>query len=376
MDYGAYEVIIVGCGLSGAVIAERFASVLGKRVLITDKRDHIGGNCYDFVDELTGIRCSKYGPHFFHTNHEDVWEYIQKFGEWVRYEHRVLASVDDTLVPVPVNITTVNTLCNTHIRDEKEMDQWLQQNQIPCDGSPKNSEEVALSLVGKTLYEKLFKSYTFKQWAKFPAELKSEVLARIPVRNNLDGRYFSDKYQVLPKNGYTQFFQNMLDHPKITVKLNTDFFHIREEIPDSTIIIYTGPIDKFFADSGYEPLEYRSIDFVFETHRMNYYQPSAQVNYPQATIPFTRITEYKHCLHQKSDYTIISKEYSTDKGEPYYPVLNAKNLDLFEKYKALAEEESKRRNIHFLGRLANYKYFNMDAAIKNSLDYFKEMWFK
>lgn len=369
MPYGEYDVIIIGCGLSGAVMAERFASILGKRVLITDKRDHIGGNCYDFVDKDTGIRCNKYGPHFFHTNDEDVWKYINKFGEWERYEHRVLASVDNAFVPVPVNITSVNTLCKTHIRNEKDMDEWLETNQVRCD-NPTNSEDVACSLVGKYLYEKIFRDYTYKQWAKYPNELKPEVLARIPVRNNFDTRYFSDKYQVLPKEGYTKFFEKMLDHPLITVSLNTDFFDIKDKISKDTMIIYTGPIDRYFSDSGYESLEYRSIRFVFERYKMNYYQPATQVNHPSLNTPFTRITEYKHCLNQQSDYTIISKEYSSDKGEPFYPVLNTKNLELFERYKKLADKESKMRNIHFLGRLANYKYFNMDQAIKNSLDYF------
>jgi UDP-galactopyranose mutase len=367
-----FDVIIVGCGLSGTVIAERYANVMNKKVLIIDKRDHIGGNCYDFVDETTNILCSKYGPHFFHTNDEEVWNYIHNFSEWIRYEHKGVGKIDGKLVPIPVNITTVNMLCNENIQNEKEMDDWLNNNQIQNDNIT-NGEEMSLSLVGKTLYEKIFKNYTYKQWAKYPSELKPEILARIPVRKNFDTRYFSDKYQVLPKEGYTKFFENILNNKNISLSLNTDFFELKDTIPKDKIIIYTGPIDRYFADAGYEKLEYRSIDFKFEIYEnMNYYQPGAQVNYPNFGEEFTRIIEYKHTYNQESPHTIISKEYSNSHGEPYYPVLNDKNLELFEKYKQMSLEETKNKNIHFVGRLANYKYFNMDQAIKNALNYYKE----
>jgi len=365
-----YDVIIVGCGLSGCVIAERYATALNKKVVILDKRDHVGGNCYDFIDEKTSILCSKYGPHIFHTNDEEVWKYIHKFSEWKRYEHKGVCNIDGKLVPIPVNITTVNMLCNENIKNEEEMENWLEKNQVKNENIT-NGEEMSLSLVGEELYEKIFKNYTYKQWAKYPNELKPEILARIPIRKDFDTRYFSDKYQVLPVKGYTQFFKKLLDNSNIDVILNIDYFEIKESISKNKIIIYTGPIDRYFADSGYEKLEYRSIDFVFEIHEnMNYYQPSAQVNYPNFDEKFTRIFEYKHTHNQKSPHTIIAKEYSNSHGEPYYPVLNDKNLELFEKYKKMSVEETLKNNIHFVGRLANYKYFNMDQAIKNSLDYF------
>ncbi len=366
-----YDVIIVGCGLSGSVIAERYANKLNKKVLIIEKREHIGGNCYDYIDEDTNILCNKYGPHFFHTNDEEVWDYINKFDEWCRYEHKVVGNIDGQLFPIPVNITTVNILCKENIKSESEMNDWLSKNQIKYDNI-KNSEEMSKSLVGNILYEKIFKYYTYKQWNKYPEELKPEVLARIPIRNNFDDRYFTDKYQVLPKNGYTSFFKKLLDNNNITIKLNTDFFSIKDIIPKNKIVIYTGPIDSYFSNLGYDKLEYRSLNIMFEKHNMNYYQTHTQVNYPSLTEKFTRITEYKHCLNQQSNTTVISKEYSCDDGEPYYPVLNDKNLELFNKYKILADEESKKSNIHFIGRLANYKYFNMDQAIKNSLNYFNE----
>ena len=337
--------------------------------VIIDKREHIGGNCYDYVDEDTNILCNKYGPHFLHTNHDNVWEYINMFDTWERYEHKVVGNIDGKLFPIPVNITTVNILCDENIKNEEEMDKWLSINQVKYDEIT-NGKEMACSLVGEKLYEKIFKHYTYKQWNKYPEDLKPEVLARIPLRRNFDDRYFSDKYQALPKKGYTHFFNNLLNNSNITVKLNTDFFAIKKSIPKDKVIIYTGPIDSYFSNLGYDKLEYRSLNIVFEKYNnMNFYQTHAQINYPQNDVLFTRITEYKHSLNQNSNHTIISKEYSVDNGEPYYPILNDKNLCLFEKYKVLAENK-KNNNIHFIGRLANYKYFNMDEAIKNSLSYF------
>lgn len=368
--YDQFEVIIVGCGLSGCVIAERFANLQNKKVLILEKRNHIGGNCYDFIDDKTGILCSKYGPHFFHTNDEIVWKYIHCFADWIKYEHKSAGFIDGKIVPIPVNITTVNYLCDQNIQTKEEMEEWLSKNRFSFENIT-NGEEMSLSLVGEFLYNKIFKEYTYKQWNKYPSELKPEVLARIPVRKNFDTRYFTDKYQVLPLGGYTNFFKNLLDHPNIEVRLNTDFFKVRELIPKDKIIIYTGPIDMYFSDIGYEKLEYRSLDIVFETYEnMNYYQTHAVVNYPSLDEKFTRITEYKHPYNQQSPHTIISKEYSCSDGEPYYPVLCEKNIELYEKYKKMSIKETFMNNIHFLGRLANYKYFNMDQAIKNSLDYF------
>ena len=365
--------LIVGCGITGATLAERLATILGKKVLIIDKRDHIGGNCYDFTDEKTGIRMNKYGAHLFHTNNEKVWDYINKFGEWVRWEHHVVANVDDKFVPVPVNISTVNCLCNEHIQTDDEMRLWLNKTQIKCE--PQNSEEMAISRVGITLYEKLFKPYTIKQWNKEPKELDASVLARIPVRDSYDARYFSDKYQVLPKNGYTDFVKNLLQSSNIEVRLNTDFeiFKQTDEFKIVEGVIYTGPIDAYFKNRGLPKLEYRSIDFKIETIKniKGYYQPNSVVNYPDKDIPYTRIVEYKHFLNQKSKDTVIVSETTNDKGEPYYPVPNKKNKELYEKYKLFAEEEETEKNVHFIGRLASYKYFNMDKAIEVALDYFE-----
>jgi len=362
-----YDILIVGAGLSGAVIAERFADHSNLKVLVIDKRNHIGGNCYDFIDE-NGILMNKYGAHLFHTNYEDVWEYIQKFTEWQRWDHKVLGYVEGKLINIPVNINTVNALCGTNIKDEQGMNEWLETVQIKYDKIT-NSEEIAKSRVGEELYKKIFRNYTFKQWNKYPEELDSTVLSRIPIRNNHDERYFDDKYQALPKYGYTNFIKNILSHPNITIQTNIDYFEIKNNVVFNTLI-FTGPIDSYFDKSGLEKLEYRSIEFIEERYKnMNFYQTNSVVNYPELNIPFTRIVEYKHFLNQKSPHTTIVKEITKDSGEPYYPVPNKKNLSLYEKYKEFANLE---KNVHFIGRLASYKYFNMDQAIKNSLEFYNK----
>jgi len=361
-----HDVVIVGAGLSGATLAEHFARVLGRSVLVVDKRDHLGGNVYDYIDDQTGIRVGKYGIHMFHTNDEGVWTYLQRFGEWKRYDHKVLSYVDGQFVPVPVNMNTVNLLCNETLQTDEDMRKWLSEHQIPCD-NPKTSEEVALARVGQTLYERLFRPYTLKQWNKDPRDLDASVLARIPVRCNVDDRYFTDRYQALPVSGYTSIVERMLDHPKIEVRLQTKWEDVRDMIRYN-VLLFTGPIDQYFAESGLPPLEYRSLAFEWEVHKTSgFYQPASQVNYPDPSVPFTRIVEYKHLLNQPSDYTIITKETSSDTGEPYYPIPNQENQALYETYRKLAASAS---NVHFVGRLANYKYFNMDQAIRNAMDYF------
>lgn len=363
--------LIVGAGLSGSTLAERISNKLDKKVIIIDKREHLGGNCYDYVDKQSGIRISKYGAHLFHTNNSKVWKYVNKFTEWIRWEHKVLANTDNKFVSIPVNITTVNELCKETIQNEDEMNDWLEKNQIKYDKIT-NSEEMAKSRIGNVLYEKLIKNYTFKQWNKYPNELNKSVLARIPIRNNFDTRYFSDKYQALPKYGYTELVKNMLTNDNIELKLNTSFedFKKTNDMNKIECIIFTGPIDEYFKDSGLEKLEYRSINFTQKyIKNMNYYQPNSVVNYPSNDVSFTRIVEYKHFLNQKSNDTIIVSEVSTDKGEPYYPIPNKKNIDLYKKYQKLAKLEEK-NNIFFIGRLANYKYFNMDQAILNALEFF------
>lgn len=370
----SFDALVVGAGLSGAVVARELAQ-LGKKVLVIDKREHACGNCFDFVDK-NGFRVALYGPHFFHTVHARVWEYVNRFSEWVPWEHRVLARVEteqgDKHVPVPCNIDTVNDMFGLNIKSEEEMDAWLKGEQIPC-ADPKDSREVALSRVGQRLYDLLFKGYSRKQWAKWPEELEPSVLARIPVRNNWDDRYFTDTWQGLPKDGYTKFVGNILKHENITVRLNQDFFTYTPEYKASFgRIFYTGPIDRYFEGLGLPKLEYRSLTFAYETVEVDpskTWQPVSQVNYPAAEIPFTRITEYKHLPNNpegagSNGVSTIVKEYSTGEGEPFYPVPAPANRELYEKYRAAAEKEP---GVVFVGRLASYKYFNMDQAILNAL---------
>lgn len=360
-----FDIVIIGAGISGSVLAQKYATS-GKSVLIIEKRDHIAGNCFDYIDE-NGILTSKYGAHLFHTNDEGVWDYVNQFSEWYKWEHKVIARVDDKTVPIPVNITTVNTIFKTHFKHEYEMKEWLEENRIPFE-NPANGEEAVLNKVGKVLYKKMFKHYTKKQWDKYPEELHASVLERIPVRYNHDDRYFSDVHQALPRGGYTKMFESILDHPNIQVLLNTDYFEVKDQLGEFEKLFYTGPIDRFFEFK--EKLEYRSINFVTEHLDKEYFQENSVVNYPGEEVDYTRIVEYKHFGNQQSAKTSIVKEYTVDHGEPYYPVPNDKNQEIYAKYKEKADELT---DVHFVGRLANYKYFNMDQAFRNALDLYEKL---
>lgn len=362
------RILIVGAGLSGCTIAERLANYGGFDIDIIEKRNHIGGNCYDYKDD-NGILVNKYGPHLFHTSSEKVWEYIQLFSIWVPWKHKVLGNINGVLFPVPVNIDTVNILCGTSIQNEYEMTQWLNSNSINIK-NPSNSEEVALNKVGYNLYELIFKHYTYKQWNKYPSDLDASVLQRIPVRINHDPYYFSDTYQALPKDGYTQFISTMIQHPSIHLYLNKEFTHDMKELYD--YIFYTGPIDKYYESYKLPKLEYRSLRFEYISLDMDYFQPTSQVNYTSSTEPFTRIVEYKHFLNQPiQGKTTIVKEYSSSEGEPYYPVPNQDNQNIYKMYQELATKE---KSVYFVGRLATYKYYNMDQAILAALNLVEEFY--
>jgi len=374
-----YNLVIVGAGLSGAVIAERASKLLGLKSLVIDKRAHIAGNCYDYIDEH-GIRTSLYGCHIFHTKYDRVKEYVQQYSDWVPYEHRVIAKAKDMdgnvkFVPMPPNQVTVNMLFHENISSKADMVQWLDKRR-PVDGEkPKNGEEMAISRVGKDLYEMLIKPYTKKQWDKYPKELDAEVFTRLPYRENRDDRYFDDPWQHLPKDGYTRMFENMLlKDPKITVRVATDYFLVKEQLPEHDLLIFTGPIDAYFASQGLPKLEYRSIYWEKEymEPQAKFFQPAWVVNYPEASVNWTRISEYKHSPNQPAgakDHpgTVVYREYSTDDGDPYYPVPNKRNKDLYKKYQAMSKKEP---GVKFVGRLASYKYFNMDQAILNALEFF------
>ncbi len=351
-----YDYLIVGAGFAGSVAAERLASQQNKKVLLVEKRNHIAGNAFDEFDKH-GILVHKYGPHIFHTNSKRVFEYLSQFTEWRKYEHRVLANINGNLYPIPINRTTINKLYNKNFTTENEVEEFYES--VREERNPiLNSEDIIVNQVGKDLYEKFFRHYTKKQWELDPSELSSSVCGRIPIRTNTDDRYFTDKYQFMPKDGYTKMFEKMLTHPNIEVLLNTDFKEIISKI-EFDKMIYTGPIDYFF-NYKFGKLPYRSIKFEWENLDVEKFQKVAQINYTDEAETFTRIIEHKYLTAQTNAKTTISKEFPKMKGEPFYPIPNSKNSKLFNKYKI---EADKLKNIKFIGRLAEYKYYNMDQVI-------------
>src|SRR5215203_3330747 len=353
-----FDYLIVGAGFAGSVLAERLANGSGKKVLICDKRPHIAGNAYDFYNDA-GILIHKYGPHIFHTNSKDVFDYLTRFTEWREYQHRVLANVDGMLLPIPINLDTINKLYGLNLT-AFEVEEFFQKVAEPVE-NVKTSEDVVVSKVGRELYEKFFRNYTRKQWGLDPSELDASVTARVPTRTNRDDRYFTDTYQAMPKHGYTRMFENMLDSPNIKILLNCDYREIVKHIPFREMI-YTGPVDSFF-DYRYGKLPYRSLEFRHETHHTPVFQEAPVVNYPNGQ-PYTRITEFKYLTGQVHDKTGIVYEYPKAEGDPYYPIPRPENADLYAKYKALADA---RKDVHFVGRLATYKYYNMDQIVAQAL---------
>lgn len=352
-----FDYLIVGAGFAGSVCAERL-SAAGKSVLICDRRSHIGGNAYDHYD-TAGILVHAYGPHIFHTSSRRIYEYLSRFTDWRPYEHRVLADVSGRLVPFPINIDTVNRLYGLSL-DESSIAKFFE-DRAEAIAHPRTSEEAVVSKVGRDLYEKFFRDYTRKQWGLDPSELDASVAARVPARTNRDDRYFTDEFQVMPLLGYTKMFERMLSHPKIRVELDTDYRALAERVRFRQMI-YTGPVDSFF-DCRYGKLPYRSIDFKFETHDKPVFQPAAVVNYPTDR-PYTRITEFKYLTGQKHAKTSLVYELPTAEGDPYYPVPRPANTELYGRYKLLADGTP---NVHFVGRLATYKYYNMDQVTAQAL---------
>ncbi|HEU5054557.1 MAG TPA: UDP-galactopyranose mutase [Hanamia sp.] len=358
-----FDFLVVGAGLAGSVLAERLAS-LNKKILLVDKRNHIGGNTFDYYN-TDGILVHKYGPHIFHTNSKDVFNYLGNFTEWRPYEHRVLASVDGMLVPIPINLNTINQLYGLNL-DSSQLDKFLE-SKAEKKEVIQTSEDVVVSKVGRELYEKFFRGYTRKQWNLDPSELDSSVTARIPTRNNRDNRYFTDTYQAIPLHGYTRMFEKMLAHKNIKILLNTDYKEILDAISFKKMI-YTGPIDYFY-DYCYGKLPYRSLEFKFETLEQKVFQSTGTVNYPNEHA-YTRITEFKYLTGQRHHKTSIVFEYPKDEGDPYYPVPRPENAELYRRYQLLALRE---QNVLFAGRLATYKYYNMDQVVAQALTLFKKI---
>lgn len=358
-----FDYLIVGAGLAGGVLAEKLAAA-NKKVLIVEKRNHIGGNTFDFYND-DGILVHKYGPHIFHTNSKEVFTYLSQFTEWRPYEHRVLASVDGMQVPIPINLNTINQLYGLQLNSE-QVDEFLAKRAEKITRLV-TSEDAVVAKVGRELYEKFFKGYTRKQWNLDPSELDASVTSRIPTRNNRDDRYFTDTYQAIPLHGYTRMFEKMLGHPNIKVLLNTDYKEILHDISYKKMI-YTGPIDYFY-DYQFGKLPYRSLEFRFETLEQPVFQKTGTVNYPNEH-PYTRITEFKYLTGQVHPKTSVVYEYPTDEGDPYYPVPREENAALYAKYHKLAMLET---NVLFAGRLATYKYYNMDQVVAQALTVFKKI---
>ena len=356
-----FDYLIVGAGFAGSVLAERLANGLGKRVVLCDKRPHIGGNAFDYHDEA-GVLVHKYGPHIFHTDAPRIFEYLSRFTGWRPYEHRVLARVDDRLVPFPINVDTVNQVYGLELTPA-EVGEFFERARTPI-ARCRTSEDAVVSKIGRDLYEKFFRGYTRKQWGLDPSELDASVAARVPARLDHDDRYFVDRFQMMPVRGYTRMFENMLDSDKIRIVTNTDYRDLMGEISFGEMI-YTGPVDAFF-DHRYGPLPYRSIRFEHETHDREWFQPAAVVNYPNEHA-YTRITEFKYLTGQVHPKTSVVYEYPTAEGDPYYPVPRPENAELYKKYKALADEVP---NVHFAGRLGTYRYYNMDQVVAQSLAMF------
>jgi UDP-galactopyranose mutase len=359
-----FDYLIIGAGFAGATIAERLASHAGKKVLICDKRPHIGGNAYDHYDEA-GVLVHKYGPHIFHTNSRDVYDYLSRFTKWRSYQHRVLARVDGQLLPIPINLDTVNRLYGTRYTS-LQLEEFFKRVAEPV-AQVKTSEDVIVSRVGRELYDKFFRNYTRKQWGLDPSELDAQVTARVPVRTNRDDRYFTDTYQVMPRNGYTRMFERMLSHPNIKILLNADYREVEGTIPHSEVIC-TGPIDEFF-DYRFGRLPYRSLDFQFETRNVATAQSAPVINYPNENA-YTRVTEFKYLTGQEHPKTTLVYEFATDVGDPYYPVPRPENAALYRRYQELAAATN---GVHFLGRLGTYKYYNMDQVVAQALTLYTKM---
>jgi len=368
-----YDVIVVGAGFYGATIAERTAAVLGRKVCVLERRSHIGGNSYSETDSQTAIEYHKYGSHLFHTNSEEVWRYLHRFTSFTRYRHRVLTVHKGQVYPMPINLGTICAFFGRHL-NPSEARALIQAQAAESVGSPGNLEEKAIALIGRPLYEAFIRGYTKKQWQTDPRELPASIINRLPVRFNFEPYYFADKYEGLPVDGYTAVFQRMLDSPLIDVRLGVDFFDVRDALTPHQLVVYTGPMDRYF-DYRLGELGWRTLDFEQETVETDDYQGAAVVNYADEDVPYTRIHEFKH-LHPERRYpsgrSIICREYSrfAHRGEePYYPVNATRDRERFAAYSKLAARQP---NVLFGGRLGSYQYLDMHQAIAAALSDFRK----
>ncbi|MFL5755159.1 MAG: UDP-galactopyranose mutase [Chloroflexota bacterium] len=360
-----YDWLVVGAGFAGSVIAERIATELDERVLVVDRRPHVAGNAFDELD-AAGNLVHRYGPHIFHTNAASIFGYLSGFTKWRPYEHRVLARVGGRLVPIPINRTTLNRLYGLDLADDASVAAFLAERAEPRE-PVRTSEDVVVGTVGRELYELFFRGYTRKQWGLDPSQLDATVTARIPTRTNEDDRYFTDRYQAMPLNGYTAMFERMLDHPNITVRVGVDFRDVRPSL--FRRLVYTGPVDEYFG-RRFGPLPYRSLEFRFETRPGRQLQPVGTVNEPDERVPYTRTTEFGHLTGHWGDCSTLVREYPRADGDPYYPIPRPENAALYRRYEALADATP---DVYFVGRLATYRYYNMDQVVGQALATFKRI---
>jgi UDP-galactopyranose mutase len=374
MNFKSYDLIIVGAGFFGATIAERVANELGKRVLVIDRRRHIGGNAYSENDSQTGIEVHKYGAHLFHTPNKTVWDYLHRFTEFSDYRHRVFSTYKNQIYSMPINLGTISQFFGKRLTPDEARALVAEQAKELDGRTPQNLEEKAVSLIGRPLYEAFIRGYTAKQWQTDPRELSESIITRLPVRYNFDNRYFNDPYEGLPVDGYTAIFEKMLANPLIEVALGTDYFDLREVIALTGVpVVYTGPIDRYF-DYRAGELKWRTIDFQEEVLPIGDFQGTAVMNYADEHVPYTRILEFRHFNPERNyqtEKTVIVREYSRfakRADEPYYPIDTADDKKTYIAYKALAAEE---KNVIFGGRLGTYRYLDMHQAIAAALKSFE-----
>lgn len=369
--FSKYHYVVVGSGLFGLTIAHKIATALNEKVLVIEKRSHIGGNCHSEHEPVTGIEYHKYGSHIFHTSDQTVWDFINQFGRFNNYIHKVYSKFQSTIYSLPINLGTINHFYNAALKPF-EVDGFIKAKSGKIT-NPRNFEEKAISLIGEELYRAFIYGYTKKQWSTDPKKLPAEIISRLPVRNNYDNNYFDDKYQGLPVGGWANLFRNMVDHENIDVMLNLDFFDIRTYLSKDTLVVYSGPIDRYF-DYNRGKLGWRTVEFESEIHAVSDYQGNAVINYADEQVPYTRVHEYKHYHPERQSglSTFIQKEYSkpadTKECEPFYPINDRANMAILEQYQIQAEREP---NTIFGGRLGSYKYYDMDDVILAALQTFE-----
>jgi len=361
----ASDVIIIGAGPVGCVLANKISTELGLNCLIIEQRKHVAGNCYDEKNNK-GVLYHKYGPHYLRFKSKRIFKFLSNFTEWIPGDYIVQSYVDKILYPFPINLDTLEKFFNIKFKSKNDAINFINSKKIKIK-NPKNSEDLILSKLGSEIYEKFYKNYTIKQWGIHPRKLSSSITGRVPIRLNRDPYYVNEKLKFMPKHGFTKMFETMINNKNIKLCLNTNFFKIRNNVKFSKFMIYTGTPDKFF-NFKYGKLNWRSLNFKFETYKKDFIQNSVQYNFPN-DYNFTRKVEIKHVTKQKTSYTVISKEYPNSKGDPYYPIINDQNLNKFNKYKKLIDKVEN-QNIFFEGRLAQYKYFNTDEVIERALDLF------